>query len=245
MSGLKRYMVVLHKFDEAHPKWTVQELAEALDAPASTIYRIVRDLVAHGLLARASDAQYRLGTAFIEFDRILRLTDPLARLGRNALSDIVNHASVPCVGLLCSLYDDHVMCIADERAGLAEFQPSYERGRPMPLTRGATSQVILSELPSRRVQKLLGSAAEQTADLRRRLASIRKQGYCVSRGEIDEGLVGIAAPIVSPSTRTIGSLSLVVAAKDVSDAIERRLIMLVVSSASVLSNAMEKSAETK
>jgi DNA-binding IclR family transcriptional regulator len=60
----------------------------------------------------------------------------------------------------------------------------------------------------------LGSTLEE---FRAALAHIRKTGYAITKGEIDQGRAGIAAPILNEEKRAIGSLSYVV-----SDQIEMR-----------------------
>lgn len=209
MSGLKRFTAVLQLFDEGKSVWTVQEMAGTLEIPQSTVYRTVRDLLDENFLEAAGEARYRLGSVFIEFDRMLRLTDPLVRAGEGVLRDLVEQAGVPCVSLLCRLYNDQVMCVADATSG-ATFRSSYERGRPMPLTVGATSKAILAHLPARRLSRLLdGVSAAQTEVLRRDLASIRKTGVCVTSSEIDRDVLGIAAPVFPREPGSLASLSLV------------------------------------
>jgi DNA-binding IclR family transcriptional regulator len=248
MPGLKRFSAVLRLFSEEKSAWTVPAISEALTIPVSTAYRTVKDLLAAGFLETSTGAEYRLGPAFLEFDRLTRLTDPAVQAGRPVLHDVVMQARIPCVGLLSRLYNDTVMCIADEAAGRVEFRTSYERGRPMPLTHGATSRVILAQLPPRRLGKLLArgmpgerGAADVTGNSRDALLDVRRRGYCVSRGEIDQGLVGIAAPLMLPETGLLGSLSLVAEAKSLDDALERRLVLLVVSAASLLTEELRAS----
>jgi DNA-binding IclR family transcriptional regulator len=239
MAGLERYMAVLRLFGEAEGAWTVQAMADALAAPQSTVYRTVRDLLAAGLLETGVDASYRLGPAFIEFDRLTRLTDPLLRAAMPVLEDVVAQARRPCVGLLSRLYDDQVMCIADRASPDAHFRPSYERGRPMPLMQGATSKVILARLPARRLAKLLAHAGKSADDgLRADLAAIRRQGFCVGRGEIDRGLAGLAAPIVCEDAGLVASLSLVLESDGLDAAEERRLVLLLVSAAAMIEAAL-------
>jgi DNA-binding IclR family transcriptional regulator len=247
MSGLKRFNAVLRLFSEEKSAWTVQAISEALNVPVSTAYRTVRDLLAAGFLETSTEAEYRLGAAFLEFDRLTRLSDPAVQAGRPVLHDVVLQARVPCVGLLSRLYNDTVMCVADEAAGQVEFRTSYERGRPMPLTRGATSRVILAQLPLRRLGKLLertargeGNTAELPGNSREALLEVRKRGYCISRGEIDQGLVGVAAPIMVPEAGLLGSLSLVAEAKSLDDVLERRLVLLIVSAAGSLTRELRE-----
>jgi DNA-binding IclR family transcriptional regulator len=248
MSGLTRYGEVLRLFDEARSDWTISEMSGALDVPASTVYRTVRDLLAENFLEPATEGHYRLGSAFVAFDRLIRLTDPIVRVGNELLHDIALQARVPCVGVLARLYGDTVMCVADTVPTDRAIRTSYERGRPRPLTRGATSKVILAQLPTRRLSKLLAAHsvterhphAPSAAQLREELALIRRRGFCVSRGEVDKGLVGLAAPVSVPSRALMASLSLVVSASTLDEAIERRLVLLLVSAASLLTERLSR-----
>jgi DNA-binding IclR family transcriptional regulator len=75
-------------------------------------------------------------------------------------------------------------------------------------------------------------------DFRAQLASVRKRGYCVTRGEVDRGLVGIAAPIAVPEQGINASLTLVVEAAQLDDRTERRLVMLIVSTTGLLTDML-------
>jgi DNA-binding IclR family transcriptional regulator len=242
MAGLARIMAVLRLYTPERPSWAVPTMGEALGLPSSTIYRAVSEMVAAGLLEASSDSRYRLGPAFIEFDRLTRLTDPLLRAGHAILQDTVAQARLPCVGLLSRLYNDTVMCVADAATPGIDFQSSYERGRPMPLTSGATSKVILARLPPRRLATLLSRNGVETASaaFKTELAEIRRRGFTVSRGEIDAGLVGLAAPVVGPALGLIASLSLVVQARDLAPERERALTLLLVSAAGLLKEALRE-----
>lgn len=240
MPGLARYVRILRLFGVEHDAWTVPGIASALAMPPSTIYRIVREMIGSGFLEAANDSHYRLGPCFIEFDRLIRVTDPLHEAGTPLLREIVMQVRAPCIAVLARLYNDTVMCVADAASPDARVRTSYERGRPRPLTRGATSKAILAQLPPRRLSRLLAQEGDGPpvsggpAALQNELASIRKRGFSITRGEVDRGLMGIAAPVSLPSRGLVGSLSLVLDAAATDSALERRLAMLVVSTASLL-----------
>jgi DNA-binding IclR family transcriptional regulator len=247
MSGIDRYIRVLDLFTTEKSMWTVQEVATRLNVPISTTYRAMRELARVNMLEPAMEGCYRLGAAFVEFDRRTRLTDPLVMVGEPMLTDIADHANLPCVAVLARLYGNTVMCIADRRSAGSAVQTSYERGRPRPLMRGATSKVILAQLTTRRLNKLLAIAdssgehvSSSEATFRDELDSIRKNGYCVARGEVDEGRVGIAVPISVSEQALMASLSLVIDADSSTEAIERRLVLLLVSSAALLKEQLSK-----
>jgi DNA-binding IclR family transcriptional regulator len=246
MSGLGRYVKVLRLFGESKSDWTMPEISAALGVPTSTIYRTVRELVAENLLEPATEAHYRLGSAFVEFDRLVRVTDPLYQAGTTLLHEVAAQARLACVAVLARLYGDTVMCIADAACANGPVGISYERGRPRPLTCGATSKVILAQLSPRRLKRLLSTARNESkppfapseSELKEQLAGIRRRGYCVTRGEVDKGLTGIAAPVSLPEQALTASLSLVVDTKILDDATERRLVLLLVSSASLLTEQL-------
>jgi DNA-binding IclR family transcriptional regulator len=251
VSGLSRYVSVLRLFTEKRSEWTVVEIAGALKVPASSIYRRVREMVASEFLEQSAEARYRLGAVFIEFDRLVRVTDPLYRVGTDLLKDVVSQAHVPCVAALARLYDGNVMCVADCRSTEDGVHTSYARGLPRPLARGATSKVILAQLPPRKLTKLLAEASgdakpipRSEAKFREELTAIRKRGYSVTRGEVDKELVGIAAPVTVPQRALAGSLSLVVPSNALDEMVERRLTLLVVSSAKLLTAELTSSLAT-
>lgn len=129
MSGLSRYVKVLRLFGDTKSNWTVPEISIALNIPASTVYRTIRELVAESLLEPAADAHYRLGAAFVEFDRLVRVTDPLYQAGTVLLKELAAQARIPCVAVLARLYGETVMCVAD--AASADRTNTHElRARP-------------------------------------------------------------------------------------------------------------------
>ena len=237
MSGFDRYVSILRLFTEDTPELTVPEIGAALGTPNSSIYRTVRELSGEGFLEPANEAHYRLGAAFVEYDRLIRISDPLVRAGAAMLRDIIAAVEVPAVVALARLYGDRVICAVDEKSAASTIPTSYERGKPMPLTRGATSLAILTHLPTRRLRRLL-EAEGQLGDivgLRAKLADIKNEGFCITRGEVDSGLVGIAVPIHAPDRAIAASLSFVVQAKTLTPNIEERLLLTLMSAGRVIS----------
>jgi DNA-binding IclR family transcriptional regulator len=97
---------------------------------------------------------------------------------------------------------------------------SYERGRAMPLYRGATSKIILACLPQAQLKQLLASdGASMVAaglpgnltELGPLLREMREAGFCVSTGEVDPDAVGFAVAL-RDGEHLLGSLSIVMPA---------------------------------
>jgi DNA-binding IclR family transcriptional regulator len=211
MGGFDRYNNLLSLFTTDENSWTVVEIAARLQTPASSIYRNLRELVAAGFLESAAGSFYRLGPAFLEFERTIRMTDPLVRAGAVFLDKVIEQSPVPCVVVLARLSGGKVMCVADAQTPEFECGTSYQRGRAMPIDKGATSRAILAQLNSGRVKQVLDQAESSVnaQGLHADLAHIRKAGRSVTSGEVDAGLKGIAVPLHNKALGIVASLSCV------------------------------------
>lgn len=252
-SSIDRILTIPRLFTEHRPVWTVEEVARELGLPISTTYRYFQSLVRFEYLDEAPSGGYCLGPAFIEFDRSIRVSDPLWRVAEPIISALADTMEAGTSLILCQVYRRKVMCIHQHVIGPQHPSIGYERGKPMPIFRGATSKVILAHLPWRQQKR---EFENNTGELRAAglgqdwksfsgvLRDIRKRGYCVSRGEVDAGRMGIAAPIFDSRNRVLRSLSAVVWQQDVDPAREDRLVTSVVAAASRISEALNR-AEAK
>lgn len=223
MATVDRALAVLRLFVGEQSEWTVEAAARELGLSQSTAYQYFRSLVDGGLLSTYKPGRYVVGPAIIELDRQTRRRDPLilaAREEMGALSSSLREEDD--VVLLCRLYKQTVMCI-DQRAPAAPRQlVSYERGRPMPLERGAASKAILAHLPPRVLRRFYDQTYSRGvnptwAEFRQPLRGIRKAGLCITHGELDPGRVGISAPVFAADGDVIGSIGLVMTEESLAD----------------------------
>ncbi len=215
-SSLKRMLSVIDAFTEKAPVWTVDRLAGTYGYTRATAYRYVGELCDAGLLTRVAHGAYALGPRIIELDRQIQRSDPLLAATEPVWPQLLRPDREQ-VALLCGLFRDEVLCIG-QAARHRRIAVSYTRGRPMPLFRGATAKAILAWLPERRLTRLF---AEKRAEIRKAglgrsraeflsaLKAIRGQGHCITFGEVDPGVVGVAVPVFEEDGAVIGSLSLV------------------------------------
>ena len=110
------------------------------------------------------------------------------------------------------------MCVHERRGANTSGQISYERGVAMPMFLGATSKVILAHLPDRAlravyldnentIRKVLRTA--DWGEFKSQLRDIRRAGFALTKSEVAEGRIGLAAPIAQ-NGHVVAGISLIV-----------------------------------
>lgn len=243
-NSLEKMLAILDLFQSGSLRWASDEMADRLGYSRSTLYRYLGVLTDAGLLTSLPNIGYTLGPRITELDHELRSSDPLITNGRPLLQTLVKE--INGFGLLCRHYRGHVLCVHQE-PGISGISSSYERGRAMPLLRGATSRVILAHLSAQQLRRIYGQLSGALSEggfgrtlkeVQDSLRAIRKDGYCLSRGEVTPGVIGIAAPVFDGMGSVIGSLTLTVRDDDVDSRSERSMIERVIFSARLLTDSI-------
>ncbi len=210
----ERILAILDLFSEERPEWRTDDMMEALGYSRPTLYRYVKTLKDAGYLTASSQASYALGPKVTELDFLMRRADPLIALSNPYLARLAERCSGSAFVL--RWYGNRLLCIASVSV-TDKPRSSYPRGRPMPLGRGAGSRAIAAFLPAAERRALvdrhftefttigIGDTKDAvTAELRR----VRRAGVAIAYGEVTQGLVGIAAPILAGDAVPQGALCL-------------------------------------
>jgi DNA-binding IclR family transcriptional regulator len=201
-STADRALDILGMFDEDKPSIGASEVAEQLGVARSTAYRYVQSLVQSGFLEEAEHGRFRLGRRILELAIIARRGMGLSEVARPVMRRLC--ADLGETILLTRLTGNAVVCLEREETASQRVRISYERGQVLPINAGASAFVLLAWLDDDLLGQLLATTPLErftsrtltTPDaLKRRLAETAKQGFGLSQGELDENVLGVAAPI--------------------------------------------------
>jgi DNA-binding IclR family transcriptional regulator len=217
MSSIAKLLSILELFSETRPFLSAEEVAAQLDCSMPTVYRYVRELVDSGMLVRFPRGEYGLGPRIIKLDYHLRVSDPLLMAGQPIMRELSAHSGFDVV--MSRWYGDELVDTHRETHD-SELDLRYGRGRPRPLFLGAAPKVILSTFPKAKLAALFDGHAEDIARsglgdtldaFRSALLRIRRAGFYLSKGELEENVSAVAAPIFTDdSGEAIASLALIV-----------------------------------
>lgn len=166
---------------------TVADLSERLGVHRAICYRLVTTLEAHGFLSRGADGRIRLGAGIMtlasRFEPQLRwVAQPLLRrlaeeTGAAAFVSVPQGAG--CVAIMVAEPEEGVLRVA------------YRIGSRHPLSLGAAGIAILAGRSARPDDPGLVREA-------------RANGFSVTRGQVQQGTVGVASPVHGSSPKPLG-----------------------------------------
>lgn len=211
-STAENVLDVLLLFDAARPELTADEISRLIGAPRSTTYRYIRTLREKGFLERASGDAFRLGPRLLQFVRLARRHEDVGAAALPVMERLGEETRETV--LLTRISNGHSVCIERVEAPQA-VRITFERGAVQPLHAGASSKILLAFAPEKVVadflsQPLPAAGLNTTTDvqaLQEQLAAIRRQGYCVSESEVDEGATAVAVPVRNRRGRLLAGLS--------------------------------------
>lgn len=193
----------------------VTEVAEEMGVHKSTISRLLKALEAQGMAQSSGRGKYQLGLGILHLANAIPMRLDLTREARPVLEALA--AKFGETVNLAVLSSNHVVNI-DEAFGPSTLAATQNwMGRLTPIHATSSGKVFLASLsPAQRSRILtdLGMPAvtQQTItsrqELEEQLLTVAQRGYATVRGELEDGLNGIAVPIRGHEGTVIGAVSI-------------------------------------
>ena len=200
--GAARVVHVLEALGRSPEGLGVSDLARMLDVHRSTASRLLGTLAANGMVERDPISQrYRLGARMVGLAATAIARMPVVSQARPELEQL-SAATSETVNLAI-LDRFHVVYVDQVTPAVTVVMASWV-GRRSPVHASSSGKVLLAwgdprsrqTLLRRRLDALTGRTITDPAELRRILDDARRRGYASSNGELEEGLVSIAAPVL-------------------------------------------------
>jgi DNA-binding IclR family transcriptional regulator len=206
--AVDRALEILLAFTPRDKALTVGELLKRVNLSRPTLYRLLATLQHNRFLESTGEPQrFSLGPAVAQLAHVWSASHNLA-----AVAQPMMHKVWEATGETVALFVPdglYRLCVAE----MPSTQPlSFKRGVGYRerLVLGASGRAILASMPEAH-GRLEAHAAGLKVDLKKypqELAQIRTRGYAVSRNELIEGAVAVAAPFFDGSGRVAGSIGI-------------------------------------
>jgi DNA-binding IclR family transcriptional regulator len=193
----------------------LDRITRACGLPRSTAYHLLRAMIEEGFVVHLPEEhRYGLGVAAFEVGSGFRRQEPLQRISRRLLTELVDRTGQ--TAHLAVLHGRDVLYVVEERA----------RGRPplvtdvgvrLPAHLTASGRAILSALPAAQVRALYpdasafvdrhGTGPSTLSALRGVLSETRRRGHATEEGEVTPGFASVAAPVLDHNEHPVAGLA--------------------------------------
>jgi DNA-binding IclR family transcriptional regulator len=215
-SVTSKVVAILDAFSTETPRLSLQALAERTGLPQSTTYRLATELVEWGGLERGTGG-YQIGMRLWEIGELARRGEQLRDIALPFMQDLYD-ATRENVHL--AVLDGHEALYIEKITGRRATRVVTRRGGRLPLHATGVGKVLLAHAPEELVAEVLSNTLKRytphtiimPAQLRRKLADVRRAGLAFAFEEMTLGSVSVAAPIFSSPDTVIAALALVVRA---------------------------------
>ncbi|GAB3681714.1 IclR family transcriptional regulator [Saccharopolyspora tripterygii] len=189
---------VLDILSERSPM-SVAEIAQTLELPRPSTYRIVESMQAVGLLTADDDGRYMLSSLFMVLGDAARTAVPEVVAARPAMRTL---AETGLTVYVCTARAGSVRCldwIPSRHLSLLQLTP----GGTLPLHAGATSRAILafddelraSVLKQQEWTKFTSRTLQTAEAIDLDAAATRERGYSISDEDVTPGVAAIGVPV--------------------------------------------------
>jgi DNA-binding IclR family transcriptional regulator len=203
---------ILDCFLCGQPELSLNEISQKTGMYKSRILRLCGSLVNQGYLITMARSKFKLGPKLMRLGKIYERSSTLVSLARPVLLDLalLTGESVK----LFAVEGMGRICLARE-LGSSRLQYVVGEGELLPLHLGAGGKVLLAYASDDFRQKILDMALERNSPklivsrdrLQKELATIRMQGYSITKNELSSAVCGIAAPVFDHTDAVCASLT--------------------------------------
>lgn len=210
---LVKAMAVLELLAEAPDELSLGDIATRLELNKSTCHRILTTLAAGDFVERPAPGSYRLGIGAFRIGSAMARRLSVRERALPAMQDL--YRSTGETVFLLVLRGDEAVCV-ERLDGRYAATHILRVGGTLPLHLGAGPRLLLSTLTDDQVESYLAgplqhrtSPTQPTADeLRDAVRRIRRDGYSVSKDDVELGVKALSVPLRDHTGEIIAALSI-------------------------------------
>ena len=202
MRAVQRILAIFESFTSEKSSLTLQEIADQIELPKSTSFRIVQSLEQAGYLIRLGDQKYCLSFRFTRLAGLVRSTLGIREIARPIMAALAESTKETIS--IHTVSGRNRVCIDALASAASPLRNVVQPGEQVPLQMaGSASKVLMAFMPKSQLSPILAAIARRTkrsqTQMLAELAKLRQRGYSVSHGERLLGVSAISAPIKDAS----------------------------------------------
>jgi DNA-binding IclR family transcriptional regulator len=211
IQSVDRAATLLKAIADARQRPTVVELAQLCGLNRSTVWRLLSTLERHGLVERDAVTQrYGVGCGLLGLMAAADHT-PLVRRARPVLEGLALETGETVNLAIAKRFE----LVYVDQVEAPQIMAVNWHGKSVPLHATSAGKAFLAFLADeerdalleRKLERYTKSTVVDRRELEKEFESVRRDGYCVCVGELEEALVGASAPVLDHHERPLAVVS--------------------------------------
>lgn len=201
---LDRVLRILSAFDAHRRQLPIGELSRLTDIPLATTYRLVTQLTAEDILTRYADGTVGLGMRLWE---LAARSSPALSLRTAAMPFLDDVQAIFRQHTQLSILDDQEVLVVERLSSRNSVVNQATVATRMPVHTVSMGLVQLAFQPTHIISEYFmahpraaSMSYPATGDINSTLSEIRKTGYSMLDGMLDDGTTGAAVPVFNTLT---------------------------------------------
>lgn len=215
IDSLARALSLLRHFTQAHPDWSVGELAAATEMSKGGVSKILATFLDAGFVVQdPSSRRYRLGPATLAAGQVAAGSMNVSQVATQVLDDLATRTGETAMLVLRAGWRSVVVAKTDSSKPV---RMSAVVGRYASLHTGASNKPVLAFMTAAEVEEYVaspyfvrrgpGSIADRDT-LLAHLRDIRQQGVAWSVAEVEEDVAAVGSPVFDAAGTVVGAISI-------------------------------------
>lgn len=217
VQSINRALTIVHELSKSKSQGlSLSELAEKLDLPVSTVYRIVQNLVQWQYLAEKEDGNYSLGFALLTLGNIVKENLTLTSFARKHMEEL-NQLTSETIYLALLDRNNNEVIYADKVDSRRNIKLAAGIGSRNFIHSTANGKCLVSRLNKDRIRKMLegkgmpaltATTITSVDQFLTEIESVNQSGYALDDLENENGVRCVAAPIVDYTGNVVAAISI-------------------------------------
>lgn len=215
VGAIDRSLEVLDLLTERGEPMSAYELARATGAPASTVYKIVEELLGREMLSRVEDGQIWLGPRLLRYGLAYRASVDALTEARREMERLCAEAGETIQ--ICAR-DGGMMTVVDMARGPGHFTVASDIGTRVPLNWTASGRLLLGHMAEEDRRAIFAESARPSETgqaetdpelLSQQARSEFEERLAVQMSASEYAVACIASPICDPTGNCVATISIV------------------------------------
>ena len=214
--SLQKAMHILFHMGQHGPEMRIAEIASGLHLNKTTVYRLLNALERLDLVQKdPENERYRLGLKLHELGTKAVRSRTLQTEARRylmemarACNEAVSLAVPGAGGVVCLERFDSPRTMISVRTPVGALFPAHCSAAGKAVLAYLGEEDVHAILLKNRLTRYTAHTHTQIAELKNDLRRVRQRGYALDEQELERGLTGVAAPVISQDARVIGAVGI-------------------------------------